>query len=513
MKRTNLLRFAVIIILVLLIILLLRNCGSGSTTERAENFQIDQSYLSVPPEATFIGVFNTLKVLQGIEFNELRSTTEYIQKLQGYYNQNPPFTRVFSDPKGVGIDINKKSVFYISVGTAADEVYTNTIFSLSNMELFENAISKSGKGGYKKSKNFKYLHVDQVSSVAWNDKFVSFISTDPSYDKMEIFDRCFTNTKTKYFDKNRKFSEYIFSSNADFAYWIDCSSYSKNQLHATGKPGEISSLLLGGNIIYGDANFKEGEIDANVKFEFNTILNAAQNKLFKDGFDSKILEIVPNEIPSFLLNTSLNLEGIFSLILSDIDMKLEARNSLASYGLTLDDLTEALEGDVIFLAYPSSIPGKSSTIFGVKIKKKEHFDVLLQVWLDLDHVELERNNIYKIKKGVPPLFPIAATYPDLLQRLFVTDDYVYVSLDESVIDHLTSRVNSSELVAKLKLKENDEDILFSGFVDSRMTDFNDVTKAYNLEEVKFNYENQNFEINLRFKNRNINPLKQIFSLK
>ena len=45
MKRSNAFRIAVISIIVLLIILLLRNCSGDSTTERAENFKIDQSYL------------------------------------------------------------------------------------------------------------------------------------------------------------------------------------------------------------------------------------------------------------------------------------------------------------------------------------------------------------------------------------------------------------------------------------------------------------------------------------
>lgn len=513
MKRSNVFRIAVISIIVLLIILLLRNCSGDSTTERAEDFKINQAFLSIPPEATFIAVFNTFKILQGVGFNELRGSQEYIDQLRAYYNQNPPFARVFSDPKGVGIDVQKKSVFYLAVGTDADEVYTNTIFSLADLKAFEESILKSNKGKYKDNGNFKYLKIDPTSSVGWNDKFVSFISTDPSYDKMKIFDRCFTDSKTKYFDNHNKFNDYILGSKADFAFWGDFTSYSKNQLHATGDPGKISSLLLKGNVIYGDATFEKGKIDANVKFEFNSFLDAAQDKIFKNGYDTKVLALMPEKVPSMLLNTSLNIEGILSVILKDIDLKVEARNSLASYGLTLDDLTKALDGDMLIAGYPSIDKGKSSTVFAVKIKDHVHFDVLLQIWQDLGEIEMEDANLYRINKGVPPFFPIAATYSDKLQRLYVKGDYAYVSLDNIMIEHIASGQESMEFTKDLLIDKNEADILFSGYIDNRIDEVNKITKEYSIREVKFNYENKSLALNFQFENSEINPLRQIFNLK
>lgn len=502
MKRSDKFKIALIGIIVILIVLLLRNCSVDSTTVRAENFKIDQSFLSIPPEATFIAVFNTFKILQGVGFNELRSTNEYINKLKSYYNQNPPFARVFSDPKGVGIDVQKKSVFYLAVGTEADEVYTNTIFSLADLKAFEESISKSGRGNFKTTENFKHLEIDPTSSVAWNDKFASFISTNPNYDKIEIFNRCFTDSNTKYFDTNNKFFDHISNNESDFSFWGDFISYSKNQLHASGKPVEISSLLLRGNVIYGDANFNEGEIDANIRFDFNKLISVAQDKLFKDGYDTKILELTPDKFPSFFLNTSLNIEGIFSIILNDIDLKLEARNSLANFGLTLDDLTKAIEGGMLITAYPSLETGKSSTIFGVKIKEYEHFQVLLDVWQVLNIITLEDTNLYRINKGTVPFFPIRATYPDLLQRLLINGDYAYVSLDKEVIDHIYSDTKSIEFSQSLLLDKNEKEILFSGYVDSRIEEVNKITKDYNIEEVRFNYENENLELNFQFEKKN-----------
>lgn len=510
MKKQTKQNLFILGLILILIILLLRNCNLSETTTRDVNFKIDQSYLSIPPEATFIGVFNTNQVLEGIGFEALKKTPSYINNLQSYYSQNPPFARVFSDPSGVGIDVNEKSVFYISVGTAADEVYSNTIFTLANLSAFEDAIAKSGRGKYKSKGNIKYLTIDEVSAVGWNDKFVSFISTDPSYDKMEIFDRIFTDTKTKYFDNNKKFQDYIFENESDFAYWVDCTSYSKNQLHATGKPGEISGLLLRDNYIYGDANFNQGEIDANVKFDFNTFLNAAQNKLFKDGYDTKILELIPNINPSILLNTSLNLEGIFSLILDDIDLKLEARNSLASYGLTLDDLTQAIEGDMLITGFPSKQGNKSSTIFAVKIKDHDHFQTLLQVWQDLQIIEVEGSNLFKINQGTPPLFPIAATYPDRLQRLIIRGDYAYVSLDNNVIEHIEANQKSEIIKQNILLDENENKILFSGYLDNRIKEVKDVIQPYAIKEMKLNYEDQSLVMKFKFTDDKLNPLKYLF---
>ena len=193
-------------------------------------------------------------------------------------------------------------------------------------------------------------------------------------------------------------------------------------------------------------------------------------------------------------------------------MKVEARNSLASYGLTLDDLTKALDGDMLITGYPSEEKGKSSTVFAVKIKDHEHFDLLLQVWQDLGEIELEESNLYRINKGVPPLFPIAATYSDVMQRLYIKGDYAYVSLDNTMIEHIASGEMSKEFTKNLLIDKNEDDILFSGYIDSRIDEVNKITKEYAIREVKFNYENKSLSLNFQFENSEVNPLRQIFHL-
>lgn len=502
-----------VIVIVVLLALLLRQCGVGTTkASRPADLSIDKSYLAIPPEATFIAVFNTPQVLSDIKFSELRVQDRYINNLKQYYQQNPPFARVFAAPEQVGVDVAKQAVFYIAVGTKADEVYSNTIFSIKDKVAFEKAIVESNRGDIKKNGTFSYINIDPMSAVAWNGSFASFISTDQSYDKLPIWNRIFTESETKYFDGESPFYSFISNSKSDMAYWMDLSSYAQNQLHATGPEGEFNKYLLKGNHIFGEADFRNGEVDASVQFEFNKILSTAQDKIFKDGFDTDILQLIPSSNASALMNTSINMEGLFSVILDDIDMKVEARNSLAQYGLTLDDLTKAVEGDMLFAAYPSEIKGKSATIFGVKIKDHDHFETLLNVWQDIGNIALEGPNIYRVDKGLPPFFPIAATYPDMLQRLIIRGDYAYVSLDKSVIDHIESHTKSDALKENNLMARSDEDILFSGYFNNRIKEVRDKIQSYAVEEIRFNYEDKKLELKFQFDDENVNPLRQILAI-
>lgn len=511
--KSNLKKVVLLVLVILLILLLLRQCSDRvSTSNRPADISFDQTYMLIPPEATFIAVFNTPQVLSDINFAELRVQDRYINSLRQYYQQNPPFARVFASPEQVGVDVKEHAVFYIAVGTQASEVYSNAIFSIKDKAAFEKAIIESNRGAIQKEAAYSHITIDGMSSVAWNDDYACFISTDESYEKLPIFNRIFTQSKAKYFDKDNPFYQFITASKSDMAYWVDLSSYAENQLHATAAEGEFSKLLLRGNHIYGEADFREGEVDASVLFDFNKILSTAQGKVFKDGYDTDIIQLIPSTNASALVNASINMEGLFSLILDDIDMKVEARNTLAQYGLTLDDLTKAVEGDMLFAAYPSEIPGKSATIYGVKIKDHDHFEVLLNVWQDLGNIALESSNIYRVDKGVPPFFPIAATYPDKLQRLIIRGDYAYVSLDKSVIDHIASYTKSDALRETNLMDRSDDDILFSGYFNNGIKEVRDRIKSYAVEEIKFNYEDQKLELRFQFNDDDVNPLRQILAI-
>ena len=95
----------------------------------------------------------------------------------------------------------------------------------------------------------------------------------------------------------------------------------------------------------------------------------------------------------------------------------------------------------------------------------------------------------------------------------IKGDYAYVSLDKKVIDYIYSDTKSIEFDQRLLLDKNEKEILLSGYIDSRIEEVNKITKDFNIKEVKFNYENENLELNFKFQNSKTNALKQIFTMK
>lgn len=507
-------RVVLITTVLFIIILLLRNCGTdGQVVNRSSDFNLDKTYKAIPPDVTFICSFNIPTILEEIEFEKLRKSEAYIDKLRLTYNENPPFTRVFSNPEGAGINTSEKAVFYLDVGTNAEEVYTAVILSLKDANVFSRLASDHAKHNKIQSKdNYSHLKINPIASVAWNEDNVMFITTDESFDQVAVFDQVFNPKKEKYFDGSKGFYEFVESSTSDLAFWLDLTSYAKNQIHTTGKPGEISNALLRGNTLYGDVTFKNGEIDSNIFYKLNSLLSTALGGFFKEDYDRSIVDYIPNRIPSFMANFSFDIDGILKFLLRDVDRKVEARNSLIPYGLLLEDFGKALSGDVLFASFPNKGINKSSTLFGLKINDPSHFYNILQVMQDMGQIELVETGLYIMNTGFVAFLPILSTYSDELQRMVLIDDYAFVSLDETIIDALRERRFNPTNAESFLLPLNNKANYISAFGNNEFSQLADYTNQFSIKDYSMNYNGKKLTVHLNLKNKNKSSLKQLLSL-
>jgi hypothetical protein len=495
--------------------LLLRKCGiGGQTVKRSSDFSLDKTYKAIPPDVTFICSFNIPTILEEIEFEKLRNSEGYIDKLRLTYNENPPFTRVFSNPEGAGINTSEKAVFYLDVGTNAEEVYTAVILSLKDANVFSRLASDHAKHNKIQSKDhYSYLKINPISSVAWDDNNVMFITTDESMDQESVFDQVFNPNKEKYFDGSEKFYEFVESSTSDLAFWMDLTSYARNQIHATGKPGEFNEFFLRGVNLFGTAEFSKGSVDLVVNYDLNAILQKFIDQVFKPDYDVNILNNILPEKPSFIANVSFNISGVLNLMLRDIDAKVEARNSLIPYGLTLEDFSKAASGDALFAFYPNADSDKTSTLFILKIEDQNHFDELISIWQQLGKIASEGNDTYVMRTGYIPFLPIESTYEDKLQRMLIKDGYMYVSLDRKVIEYIQSNSSTSIDPAELGIDiNNSSDHLLSVYGDNGFKEISAYANRFSIKDYTLNYKENSMLFHFNLQDENTSSLKQLLAL-
>jgi hypothetical protein len=513
LEKGKLKRWIFVIVIIIIVLLLFKKCGSGikMVDRKPGDLKIETSY-HVPINATAILSLNLQNIIPEIGFLSLIQTQPYKNKLAQSYPANPAFTNVFADPVGNGINVSQKAIFYLDVGESDEEVYTASLMCMADKNKFFAMLQKTPTRDLKKSEFYESADLGNNNTVAWSQDFVMFLTSNPGFDVHHIFQQVFNPRAEKYFDRSTDYLAFTEHSKSDAAFWIDLGSYARNQLHATGKPGELPGMLLDGNVVFGDLDFETGYFTTDVKFKLNNILTEGIKGFFKDDKDRSITKYVPLENPSFVANLSLNIDGIFSFLLRDSEVKIEARNSLVEYGLLVDDFGKALTGDVLLAGFPNDTTTKSSVLFGLKIKDNDYFFKLLKVMEDVGQIEMVENNLYKMNKGVIPFFPLLATYEDKLQRLMVKDGYVFMSLDRRLIDAIKSSTSNTNVIPPYLLPMNDQYNYLSFFGNESFGETSSYSERFSIRDYSINYNGSSLEIKCNLKNNQVSSLKQMLQL-
>lgn len=513
LEKGKLKRWIFVIVIIIIVLLLFKKCGSGikMVDRKPGDLKIETSY-HVPINATAILSLNLKNILPEIGFLSLINTQPYKDKLSLSYPTNPAFTNVFSDPVGNGINISKKAIFYLDVGSKDEDVYTASMMCMADKNKFFAMLQKTPITNLKKSEYYESADLGNNNFVAWSQDFIMFLTSNPQFDIHKIYKQVFNPRAEKYFDRSPEYKAFIENSTSDAAFWIDLESYARNQLHATGKPGELPSMLLDGNVVYGDLDFETGFFLTDINFKLNNILSEGIKGFFKNDKDRTITKYVPLENPSFVANLSLNIDGLFSFLLKDTDRKVEARNSLAKYGLLVEDFGKALTGDVLLAGFPNDTTTKSSVLFGLKIKDSDYFFKLLKVMEDVGQIEMIENNLYKMNEGVVPFYPLLATYEDKLQRLIIKDGYAFVSLDQRIIEAMKifqPQINETPI---FMLPLTDQYNYFSFYGNELFSETNQYSEKYSVKDYFLNYNGSELKLKCNLKNSQVSALKQILGI-
>lgn len=492
-----------ILLLCLIIFFVFKKCSNN----RPVSQQKPGTVYYVPQDATIVFAFEIEQVLNEIEFNDLKNNSTYQSNLAQYYSQNPPFTKVFSDPTIAGIDINSKAVFYLDVGDNMDEVYTASILPLQSKSSFGEMI-KSLNLTEESFDLYEIAQIDPASSVAWNDDMVIFLTTSDAANKEDLLDNIFSKRVKKYYDEHPTYQDYFESFEDEAAFWVDLGAYAKNQILATGKEGEFNELLLQGNYIYGIVDFDKGMVNSSINFDLNPVIQKSINNLFSERIDKAILAKMPSKDPSFLGLVSLDIDGLFGLLLSTPDLKLEARNSLAEYGIMVEDFGKAFTGEVIFGGFRREEAANNAILFGLKIKDLKHFDQLLEVMYQLGKIEQIENNLYRMNTSYVPFMPFNVTYEDGLQRMLIKEEYMFVSLNKEVIDALQSRKHVD--LKHLNTKSENEVLSFYG--DKEFQSLKEYTDQFAIQQYAAGFDGKTLTISLNLLEKNKSSLKQLLNL-
>ena len=502
-------------VVLITVFFLLRSCGIYPKKFNRHSGEFDPTSAGsyVPLDATAIAAFDLSQIFEDIEFNELSRSQAYLQKLQTYYQQSPIFTRIFQNPESAGINTADKAIFYLDVGNAKVETYTASVLSIKDKNLFSKMVSENWKGKISGEKWYKRINFKPTSLLAFNDHIAVFISTNQGFDPEKILEQVFKESEEKYFDKHEDFLAKYKAFKTDAAFWVDFDSYSRNQLHATGEEGEFKDYQLKGNYVYGEANFLSGKMEIEIHPSFNTLLENITKSIFATkNQNSPFAAFLPaDRAPSFTGQFSLNFNGILNLLLKSPELKVQARDSMAAYGLMLEDFDNAFTGNSFMAAYPNDTTTKSSVVIGFELKDKNEFFKIIDIMQDLGKIYPERGGVYQmVNGGTIPFLPIYGNYPDMKQRMIIKGNAVYFSLDKDIVSAIELATGNDQNLNLYNALDGAQHFAVKG------TEKFDRLKAYsekfNVKEYQLSYKEGVLHLDLYLINQEKSSLKQVLNI-
>jgi hypothetical protein len=148
-------------------------------------------------------------------------------------------------------------------------------------------------------------------------------------------------------------------------------------------------------------------------------------KLILDNSKTDFSSYIPKENLAGLMVGKLNFKGINQL-LKDKNASGLANERLAMAGITVEDITAAIDGDVAIAMNPAARNGKTNALVLMKIGQKPALDKLLNKGIAMGLLQKSNNNLYAVKG-------------DFLEvnQILVQGDMLFLSNDAILLNKLS----------------------------------------------------------------------------
>lgn len=350
----------------------------------------------VPKDAAVVLHIDGASLQSKLSWEEIKSSKWYTDALKEVKDSTAE--KILNDPESSGIDLQSDS--YIFVVPRGNKMYSGITANLKDEKAFASFVQKIQTEKKVETKDDISFLTEPNSVLTWNDKriVVVFGSDLPnptggmqSYGGEPISQDSLLKFASSIYKLEK--SESIGSDDR----YVEMEK-EKGDLHFWANPGKLmggslnamlaltkASTLLEGNASAATINFENGKITVKAKSYMNKELAALHKKFKMENMDEDMLKKIASQdvavamgfnFPPALLKEYAVLLGVDGF----------ANMFLSQTGLTMDDITEAFKGDMVFslsdfnlnnIDTASSNKIASKILFGMALKSKTAFDKVL----------------------------------------------------------------------------------------------------------------------------------------
>lgn len=462
-----------------------------------------QALNHVPNSASMVMAIDLNKVMDKIDFEAVKEMEFYKNMLDEVNADDEQVAVVLQDPAASGVDMNSKAYIFVNLDPDEQTNGGGLIFSLADVGKFKDLIAT--KATVEEGKGFSYMIPEKDAVVAWNDN-VAFIGGMDNADAVtdllvEVFEG-----KNSIRDETAALK--ALNGSHDIMYWT-----TTNQI-AEAVADEIAGDLpiinaddLKGNSIYGYADFNKGEVKGVGFHDLTKGLLGNLKLIFREKSTTDFSKYLPKEDLVSLMGGSINPKGIKQLI-QDMQMAGMADIFLKGQGLSLDDITNAIQGDMVVATYKNDDSKEPKMVMGLSLDDKSKFQKLLDMGVASRMMSKKGKDSYVIGGAMMGMGSAI--------NISITDNKMFVCNDPSTTTKIQSGgFSASERIDNkaMKVVKNNLYGMYMNFEGLAEMAGSDVEMINDQIEDMTSYSNwKKSEFSMKFKNKTDNSLKVLMEM-
>ncbi len=476
----------------------------------------DKALEAIPANATVVTAFDLPTLMEKANFEAVKQMDFYQFFAEKAQEESDILATVFANPENSGIDLTKKA--YLSIELNPDnpeEIYTGIIFNLVSPEDFAGFANSFRDANVGKRAGYQIADLNESTSLAWNDRVGVIALGEGIYETEEVMNAFFTpNTETNL--ANNENLTALLAEEHDVTSWLTSNALAKNKsAKLVLSLAKIDPEALNDNFVHGHVDFDQGKVKAKLNYFFQEKLIEDINLLFKENVKTDFSPYISGENLNIYLSAALDFEGLNTALSKRPQIKMFADFALKSYGLSIQKLNGALDGDFVFATYTGNVNNRQEGLFGIKLNNPDEFEAFLTLAEQKELVTKTGNGRYLLAPTLPKM--LASILPlevgDVFDnQLMIHDGIAFISGNMTRLDAIENGtiVKANKAPANVIQMVNENPLAL--FVD-----FNSLkriglpgTNALDLLELSGNKKGADFQLGM--KNESINSLQAIFEI-
>lgn len=341
---------------------------------------------SIPSNATGVFLMNTKQLMEKADYESLKQTSFFKDWIAAVKKESPEMVPFLNDPAAAGINMESNIGFYFSIPKdflKNNRPETGFIMPIADKAKADEAVKvalKEHKGTAPQVKDgYTITALSNNLNLIQSDKLLAFVSFDDEEKIQNLLHPSEDNihANPSFVKRHKESKDVMFWMAADAIVEAALNNpFTAMQIQGGLAIGQIPEEALTGNYMSFFYDFKQGEMDAGMSFDFNDILKQELGDIFPNKLEVDYSNYIPSDNLAAAATLGVNSSGVLNF-LTKRGLDRYANNYLSMTGLDLGQIRDGITGDLAFGIYaPAPQANDPGIVLALGIKDKAFIENL-----------------------------------------------------------------------------------------------------------------------------------------